>query len=124
MTYTSPDDYRATSLSDWDPAPTREQRQPPTPRRGDDEFRADEVINATRIKLQELRTEMKKADKATIEACMAAVGQVLAEREKKLRAEFEREMMQLRIEFLQQQLDATRSVTKLKTVTPSGSMIA
>jgi hypothetical protein len=130
MTYSSPDEHR--SLSDWDPAPTKaqlasEQRKPPaipSSRRNSDDFTADEVVRATAIKLKELRAGMQSADKATIEACMSAVGQVIAEERKAMRAELERELMQLRIEFLQQQLDATRNVARLKPVTPSGSLIA
>ena len=57
---------------------------------------------------------------------MAAVGEVMAAEQKKLRAEFkaelEREIMALKNEFLQDRLDQER-VKRLKVV-PSGSVIA
>jgi hypothetical protein len=115
---------------------TSEQRKPPAPtqRRGEED-RVDEIIDATRAKLAELRREMKAADKEWMEAAIKAVGEVLARERKErgqmrdeLRAEFtaelERQVAALKIEFLQQQLDAER-MKKLKLVpSSSGSMIA
>jgi len=130
-----------TDLSRFDRSMTEaelasEQRKPPAPtqRRGEED-RVDEIIDATRAKLAELRREMKAADKEWMEAAIKAVGEVLARERKErgqmrdeLRAEFtaelERQVAALKIEFLQQQLDAER-MKKLKLVpSSSGSMIA
>ena len=74
-----------------------------------------------------IAARIKRAEDRTIRACMAAVGQVLAEERDKLKAEFKaelaREVAALRNEFLRDRLDAARSTQKLKAV-PSGSMIA
>ena len=73
-----------------------------------------------------IAARIKRAEDRTIRACMAAVGQVLAEERDKLKAEFKaelaREVAALRNEFLRDRLDAARSTQKLKAV-PSGSMI-
>lgn len=84
-----------------------------------DELRADEIIAAVRAKLADLRAEMKKGDRNWLNAAMDAAAKHVAERDKALRAEFEAEIAKLRIEFLQQQLDAARGVTRLKAVPPS-----
>jgi hypothetical protein len=70
-----------------------------------------------------------------MKSAMEAVGAVLVKERKardqmrdelraEFRAELERQVMALRVEFLQQQLDQTRNVSRLKTVGPSGAMIA
>jgi hypothetical protein len=122
MTYTSLTEALQDDRS-WPDEPERKPRTPTPPRqRG---FTVDETIAAVAIKLKELRREIAAADKATIEACMAAVGEVIVEQRKAMRAEFELELLKLRNEFLQQQLDAER-MRKLKIVpsSGSGSMIA
>jgi hypothetical protein len=73
-------------------------------------------------------TKVKSGDRHTLNLAMEVAGEAMAEMQKKLRAEFERkletELMKVRIEFLQQQLDATRSVTRLKPVPDKGTLIA
>jgi hypothetical protein len=80
---------------------------------------SDEVIRALGIKLGQLRHEMKAADRRTIEACMAAVGGALIAERARARAELETEVLKLRAEFLQAELDRDRGVRRIKAVPPS-----
>jgi hypothetical protein len=71
--------------------------------------------------------EIARAERSAIEASMGAVGEVLVELQKKLRAEskaeIEREVLKLRTEFLADRLDQERGVKRLKVVPPD-SLIA
>ena len=70
--------------------------------------------------------EIKQAEQRTLRIAMEAVGEVLTEERKKLRAEFESrlqaEIAILRIEFLADRLDQEHGTKRLKVV-PSGSLI-
>ena len=70
-----------------------------------------------------IAARIKRAGDHTPRIAMETVGQVLAEKRDKLRAEFrcelEREVAALRNEFLQDRLDAERSTQKIKAVQSS-----
>jgi len=88
---------------------------PPTPRRSAPAQAPDwtNYINA----------RVKSGDQRVTKILTEAVGETLADVRKQLRAEFdaklEAEVAKIRIEFLQQQLDATRNVARLKSVPPA-----
>jgi hypothetical protein len=114
-------DYHA--LSDFDPAPTErelaseiKQRSPPRP----DSPTRDEISGALdqlRSNIRaEVRNEATASEKRLVEVCMTAVGEVLVKERKRMRAEIETEVLRLRAEFLQGQLDAERGVRRLKPV--------
>lgn len=66
--------------------------------------------------LAEVRNEATASEKRVIECCMAAIAPVLIAERAKLRVEIETEILKLRAEFLQGQLDAERGVRRLKPV--------
>ena len=74
----------------------------------------------------EWRAYIDARDKSWVEAVTAATGEVLAEERKrvaeehaKMRVEFERELLQIRNEFLQAELDRERGVKRpLRVVQP------
>ena len=98
---------------------TKSYDAPPTPRRSAPASAPDWT--------NYINERVRSGDQRVTKILTEAVGETLADVRKQLRAEFdaklEAEVAKIRIEFLQQQLDAQRNVTKLK-VTPSGSMIA
>jgi hypothetical protein len=68
---------------------------------------------------QYIAREIDRVSKSWVEAQMAAVGEVLAEERKraadehaKMRAEFQAELLKIRNEFLQIQLDEARGVKR------------
>jgi hypothetical protein len=130
MTYTGPSDYQA--LGDFDRSMTAaelasEQRKPPP---GGQTNWAKVIGELSAEQTLALRAEMKKADKMWVEAAMKATGKAIAEereaRDKlrdELRAEFrvelDRQVAAVKLEFLREQLAATRSVARLKSVPPA-----
>jgi glucan phosphorylase len=129
MTYSTPDEYR--SLSDFDAAPTeaqlRSERRSKPPASAP-AAAAPAPASFTREWQDYINARVKRAEKRAVEATIEVVGEAMAAMQKRLRAEFtaelERQVAALKIEFLQQQLDAER-MKKLKLVpSSSGSMIA
>ena len=127
MTYSTPDEYR--SLSDWHSTPSEAQlkserkKQAPAPAAA-----APPPASLTREWQDYINARVKRAEKRAVEDTIEVVGEAMAVMQKKLRAEFtaelERQVAALKIEFLQQQLDAER-MKKLKLVpSSSGSLIA
>jgi hypothetical protein len=94
---------------------------PPAPRRS-----APVPASFSREWQDYINARVKQGDDRLFRSITEATGEVLGEMQKRLRAEFEQrlatELLTLRCEFLQQQLDATRSVTRLRPA-DKGSMI-
>jgi hypothetical protein len=80
--------------------------------------RAAPAVPAPANLTREWRAYIDAADKSWLEASMAAVGQVLAEERKKMRAELELEVAKLRAEFLADRLDQARGVTRHRNSEP------
>ncbi len=65
-----------------------------------------------------ITNKVARSEERMLKACMTAVGKALVEQRKELKAEFDAELMKLRAEFLQAQLDQERA-KRVRTVPPA-----